>query len=378
MNKRSVKWRLASDFDYEFVREEESGSCIDLPDNDIESKIESEADTLFKHESQMPSCSSWKSFQDTGDNDMQKDLKDNGGRLRVKKWTKGQKPHRACRSNDCKYTPKTQSGKDLHISARNYKKIMARSEERNNAMHKSSSSPVLPFQSITGNSLLTSNNLNSSGLDTDLATFLLSLQDREITPNDYEILLQLDNFAVADKKKRAGRIIKRLQSEILEDASAYNNEQCVICMDSYAEGEKIKSLLCGHRFHSECLDSWMSNSGCTTCPLDNINIHEMKPQINGRVTEPSGQSLIVLNLNENESEASVLGLSSESGITTGNRILFPRYFSSLVVHDKVKYLNLYLAFNFVRIYSHMKNVFLLTKFISTDISDTDHIAIYSR
>lgn len=41
-------------------------------------------------------------------------------------------------------------------------------------------------------------------------------------------------------------------------------ESCVVCMSDFAAGETIQSLSCGHRFHFDCLQPWVS-SGKTEC-----------------------------------------------------------------------------------------------------------------
>ena len=45
---------------------------------------------------------------------------------------------------------------------------------------------------------------------------------------------------------------------------ADENQTCEICLENYAEGEKMKRLPCLHSFHSRCIDSWLCEA--TTCP----------------------------------------------------------------------------------------------------------------
>jgi hypothetical protein len=42
---------------------------------------------------------------------------------------------------------------------------------------------------------------------------------------------------------------------------------CVICISDYQQNEKIKKLPCGHYYHSECLDNWLSHQ--LKCPMCN-------------------------------------------------------------------------------------------------------------
>ena len=43
------------------------------------------------------------------------------------------------------------------------------------------------------------------------------------------------------------------------------NEQCAICLTEFSEGNRIKSLPCGHMYHPECIDTWLRNA--PKCPL---------------------------------------------------------------------------------------------------------------
>lgn len=41
---------------------------------------------------------------------------------------------------------------------------------------------------------------------------------------------------------------------------------CAICIGAYESGSKIRILPCGHRFHCECVDQWLTAQS-RTCPL---------------------------------------------------------------------------------------------------------------
>ncbi|GJP45165.1 hypothetical protein CLOM_g4574 [Closterium sp. NIES-68] len=42
--------------------------------------------------------------------------------------------------------------------------------------------------------------------------------------------------------------------------------ECAVCLGDYDEGERIKLLPpCGHRFHADCIDLWLSSK--STCPI---------------------------------------------------------------------------------------------------------------
>ncbi|KAI4376713.1 hypothetical protein MLD38_014443 [Melastoma candidum] len=46
-------------------------------------------------------------------------------------------------------------------------------------------------------------------------------------------------------------------------------EECVVCLERFRNGENLANLQCGHRFHSRCLVPWLeSNSHCPCCRMD--------------------------------------------------------------------------------------------------------------
>ena len=70
------------------------------------------------------------------------------------------------------------------------------------------------------------------------------------------------------------------ESLILEEESLHGHADtddsnvCVICMDSFVDGDRLRVLPCSHSFHVACIDKWLSGSssfddchtaGCPTC-----------------------------------------------------------------------------------------------------------------
>lgn len=91
---------------------------------------------------------------------------------------------------------------------------------------------------------------------------LIALQTRELTPEDYEILLLLDQSV--KPKTLSKEKVNTFPCVILDcDCS----DTCTICMTSYEIGESQKTLPCGHKFHTPCIDHWLTNSS-VKCPLD--------------------------------------------------------------------------------------------------------------
>mmetsp|Transcript_100634 Transcript_100634/g.158654 ORF Transcript_100634/g.158654 Transcript_100634/m.158654 type:complete len:296 (-) Transcript_100634:161-1048(-) len=44
------------------------------------------------------------------------------------------------------------------------------------------------------------------------------------------------------------------------------SKHCVVCMDTFSEGDELRTLPCLHRFHAGCIDRWFEQQGsCPTC-----------------------------------------------------------------------------------------------------------------
>ncbi|XP_013413368.1 uncharacterized protein LOC106175774 [Lingula anatina] len=114
--------------------------------------------------------------------------------------------------------------------------------------------------------------LNKSNVPSDIrslgiADILLSLQERELTPEDYELLLQLDE-RVAPKTISTSKL-NRLKTDTATEA--HLGLVCAVCLEHYTSGQRRKFLPCSHVFHEACIDMWLSNSS-QCCPLDGLPI----------------------------------------------------------------------------------------------------------
>ena len=105
-----------------------------------------------------------------------------------------------------------------------------------------------------------------------------ALQERELTPEDYELLLVLAESV--EKKTVAAEDLERIAQFIVraEDLTAGGRfldvdeevMSCCICMTDFEVADAVKILPCEHAFHAACIDQWLSNS--VTCPLDGMSL----------------------------------------------------------------------------------------------------------
>ncbi|KAK8941115.1 hypothetical protein KSP39_PZI009888 [Platanthera zijinensis] len=75
-------------------------------------------------------------------------------------------------------------------------------------------------------------------------------------------------------RRRRNSFLDRSQVEIIPHFTfrrTHSNRNhavktCVICLEEYQDGQRIRRLPCHHDFHSACVDSWLTNWG-TFCPI---------------------------------------------------------------------------------------------------------------
>jgi len=78
------------------------------------------------------------------------------------------------------------------------------------------------------------------------------------------------SFVMVPENKSAGYGDDSSVSESKEDST----QVCVICLEQFVEGDRLRVLPCNHSFHAGCIDRWLSGShshlecftsGCPTC-----------------------------------------------------------------------------------------------------------------
>lgn len=108
-----------------------------------------------------------------------------------------------------------------------------------------------------------------SDLSADLVNVLLNIQHRDLLPEDYELLLRLDERVA--QKTIDSSVLSTLKTEVVGPEG--RAELCAICMEPYEAGHTMKYLPCGHCYHDTCIDRWLSNSS-QNCPLDGVPIDD--------------------------------------------------------------------------------------------------------
>ena len=115
---------------------------------------------------------------------------------------------------------------------------------------------------------LRANNADNA-FENDLVNVLINLQNRDLTPEDYELLLRLDE-RVAPKTVNQN-ILDTFRVDTVCEGEA--GGECAVCMEAYQVGQERKHLPCGHAFHKNCIETWLKNSSLN-CPLDGLSVEQ--------------------------------------------------------------------------------------------------------
>lgn len=84
---------------------------------------------------------------------------------------------------------------------------------------------------------------------------------RDLTPEDYETLLRLDETVA--KPTANTSLVENLPTVPSHKVAG---EACSVCLASFEENDTVASLPCRHHFHKACIKKWLSECR-TACPL---------------------------------------------------------------------------------------------------------------
>ncbi|GAM19386.1 hypothetical protein SAMD00019534_025610 [Acytostelium subglobosum LB1] len=95
--------------------------------------------------------------------------------------------------------------------------------------------------------------------------------NRELTPEDYELLLLLDTTV---KPKTTPTSVMSSFQTVRYSASKYEFDTCMVCLSEFEEQESLTLLpKCNHIFHANCITNWLSQSS-RNCPIDGLPCYD--------------------------------------------------------------------------------------------------------
>ncbi|KAJ1855148.1 hypothetical protein LPJ76_003467 [Coemansia sp. RSA 638] len=78
-------------------------------------------------------------------------------------------------------------------------------------------------------------------------------------------------LALLKHKISSRRPLRKESIEMSKLNSQIHEENCAVCLDDFAVGDKVRMLPCQHYFHVLCIDPWLMKSSAV-CPLCNLDV----------------------------------------------------------------------------------------------------------
>jgi E3 ubiquitin-protein ligase RNF13 len=94
---------------------------------------------------------------------------------------------------------------------------------------------------------------------------------------------------------------------------------CAVCIDEYEEGDRLRELPCGHRFHIDCIDEWLTKMQ-SSCPLCKYDVgHHVKREMKLKgATKEQGRSEAEASASYSEETPLLLDTLGEGSSSSNN------------------------------------------------------------
>jgi len=111
--------------------------------------------------------------------------------------------------------------------------------------------------------------MGSLALNESQATSFVMLQYRDLRPEDFELLCNLD-----ESVPRRGTVSpSRIASFPVRKACDCHVTECRVCLEALGPNEDVLVLPCGHGFHPHCITKWACEFR-GDCPLCGKSVKE--------------------------------------------------------------------------------------------------------
>lgn len=102
-----------------------------------------------------------------------------------------------------------------------------------------------------------------------------------------------DNSVYEDARQHETDITDQVELEDLEADLHFTSGTCAICLEVLEDDDIVRGLLCGHVFHSECLDPWLvkRRACCPMCKRDYLFEKSGLHSTTGETTEATSNPI---------------------------------------------------------------------------------------
>jgi len=93
----------------------------------------------------------------------------------------------------------------------------------------------------------------------------------ENTPVTQQELAMAAGMLLVDADDDGRPPMSRDERDSLKMVTVLEEDKCVVCLEPMLAGSKAKAMPCGHKFHDDCLTSWVQkHNSCPTCRFDEM------------------------------------------------------------------------------------------------------------
>lgn len=98
---------------------------------------------------------------------------------------------------------------------------------------------------------------------------------QRVVPSRQILLNETENIEITNVLHTNNLMIELEKNSILTnmDTITNNNDECIICTELLSE-KQIRILKCTHKFHQDCIDSWLSVCQKLECPICGMSLNE--------------------------------------------------------------------------------------------------------
>ena len=75
------------------------------------------------------------------------------------------------------------------------------------------------------------------------------------------------NLSCLFSKKSDKKTDKKSDKEYIVIDKNFENNECIICLESMIINDKVRILECGHMYHYDCINKWIEKKKEINCPL---------------------------------------------------------------------------------------------------------------
>lgn len=94
----------------------------------------------------------------------------------------------------------------------------------------------------------------------------------------YQLFTRLSELLPAEKRSVESELVEAQLPSTLANELTNKPKQCPVCLTDFEDTEHVRVLKCGHVFHKECIDTWLTQhvNNCPLCRKEAVELFERR------------------------------------------------------------------------------------------------------